>query len=818
MPLNLASPGIVVKEIDLTSGRVQPGATQMGAIVSPFAKGPVDSPTLVENENDLLNNFGQPYATDRHYESWMVASSYLSYGGSLQVIRADETELKNAFVGTASSVKIKSLDNYEELGYDETALSNVVVAARNPGSWANGIKVGIIDGKADQILSGISTTTLTTTTTTFVGVATASGNIGITTTFISGITTSGITIGQTLNTIPGVTGAGTTVTAIGIGTVFINPASLNTATLTGQSVSFGSNVSTSSTTGLTLQVGYGLTQSLTGKVDTSSGSPLDLTGYYLKGIITEIGSASVSVKILSRVSSGNTETPIDYQQDGIYCFPETGTVGIVTFGTGTTLGSAAYTGEVDWFSQQYIELPSIKSKIQWNSIAQAPGTSAFAEPRGSRFDEVHVVLIDELGTITGNAGTVLERHLNLSKATDAEFSAGSTAYWRKYIAANSAYIFALGSPAGLTTTGYDANQFDLTTDNAWDQPTDGGPNNGPVIFGTSGNVGAALTGGKNYDGGINLNTDGALTATLDEIKDGYDLFENTESIDIDFLLAGGGRSRLDAQALANKLISVAELRKDAIAFISPSRDTALADGGQGGVTVRSSESITTEVVSFFAPIASSSFAVFDSGYKYMYDRFANTYRYVPLNGDIAGLCARTDTNFFPWYSPAGTARGAILNAIKLAYTPSKSQRDRLYTKRINPVIFSPGAGIILFGDKTGLGRTSAFDRINVRRLFLYLEDAIARASKDVLFEFNDEITRTNFVNTIEPFLRDVQAKRGIFDYVVIADETNNTAAVIDANEFVADIYIKPARSINFIGLTFIATKTGVDFEEVIGKF
>ena len=728
MPLNLASPGIVVKEIDLTSGRVQPGATQMGAIVSPFAKGPVDSPTLIESENDLLNNFGQPYATDRHYESWMVASSYLSYGGSLQVVRADDTQLKNAFVGTASSVKIKSLDNYEELGYDETTITDVIVAARNPGSWANGIKVGIIDGKADQILSGIVTTLA--------------------------------------------------------------------------------------------KVGYGLTQSLTGKVDVGTGSSISLTGSYLKGIITEIGAGSVSVKILSKVSSGNTETSVDYQQDGTYCFTESGTVGIVTTGIDNSalvaLGSTSYTSEVDWFSQQYITLTN--SNIQWNSIAQPPGTSAFAEPRGSRFDEVHIVLIDDLGTITGNAGTVLERHLGLSKATDAEFSAGSTAYWRKYIAANSAYIFAGGSPAGLTTTGYDANQFDLTTDNAWDQPTDGGPNNGPVIFGTSGNVGAALTGGKNYDGGINLNTTGALTSTLAEIKDGYDLFENTESIDIDFLLAGGGRSKADAQELANKLISVAELRKDAIAFISPSRDTALADGGEGGVTVRSSEDITTNVVSFFAPIASSSFAVFDSGYKYMYDRFANTYRYVPLNGDIAGLCARTDTNFFPWYSPAGTARGAILNAIKLAYTPSKSQRDRLYVKRINPVIFSPGAGIILFGDKTGLGRTSAFDRINVRRLFLYLEDAIARASKDVLFEFNDEITRTNFVNTIEPFLRDVQAKRGIFDYVVIADETNNTASVIDANEFRADIYIKPARSINFIGLTFIATKTGVDFEEVIGKF
>ena len=729
MPLNLASPGIVVKEIDLTSGRVQPGATQMGAIVSPFAKGPVDSPTLIESENDLLNNFGQPYAIDKHYESWMVASSYLSYGGSLQVVRADDTDLKNAFVGTASSIKIKSLDNYEELGYDENTITNVVVAARNPGSWANGIKLGIIDGRADQILSGVNTS--------------ADGLIP------------------------------------------------------------------------DLAVGMGVTQSLTGKVDVGAGTSVALTNTYLKGIITEIGTSSISVKILSRVSSGGTsETNVDYQQDGTYCFTETGSIGIVTTSLGNDTAVAAgltsYTGETDWFSQQNITLTN--SSIQWNSISNPPGTSAFAAPRGSRFDEVHVVLIDDLGTITGNAGTVLERHLGLSKATDAEFSAGSTAYWRKYIAAGSAYIFAGGSPAGITTTGYDKDQFDKTTDNAWDQPAEN------IIFGTSGSVTSTLAGGVNYNGQTGITTAGALTATLAEIKDGYDLFENTESIDIDFLLAGGGRSKADSQELANKLISVAELRKDAIAFISPSRDTALADGGEGGVTVRSSEAITTNVVSFFAPIASSSFAVFDSGYKYMYDRFSNTYRYVPLNGDIAGLCARTDTNFFPWYSPAGTARGAILNAIKLAYTPSKSQRDRLYVKRINPVVFSPGAGIILFGDKTGLGRTSAFDRINVRRLFLYLEDAIARASKDVLFEFNDEITRTNFVNTIEPFLRDIQAKRGIFDYVVIADETNNTAAVIDANEFVADIYIKPARSINFIGLTFIATKTGVDFEEVIGKF
>jgi hypothetical protein len=811
MPLNLASPGIVVREVDLTSGRVQPASNKVGAIVAPFAKGPVDSPTLVENENDLLNIFGEPYSTDKHYESWMVASSYLSYGGSLQVVRADDTDTKNAFVGDVgvTSVKIKSLDNYEELGYDENTITGVTVAARNPGSWANGIKVAIIDSKADQILSGISTTSVTNTT--FVGVATASdGDIGITTTFVTGITTTGILSGQTLKIEPGIIDSGTTVSSIGIGTVFFNKPTLNAISLTNVQLSFGSYTST--TTGTTIQVGYGVTQSLTGKTDTSSGSSVSLTGSYLKGIITEVGAGSIAVKILSRVSAAGTETIVDYQQDGTYCFTETGNVGIVTSGTGVTLGSAAYTGEVDWFSQQNITLTN--SNIQWNNIAPAPGTSAFAEPRGSRFDEVHVVVIDDLGTITGNAGTILEKHLGLSKATDAEFSAGSTSYWRKYIAAGSANIFAGGAPAGLTTTGYDAGQFDLTTDNGWDQPAEN------VIFGAAGANTYTLAGGLNYNGQTGISTAGALTATLAELKDGYDLFENTEEIKVDFLLMGSaGYAKETAQELANKLISVAELRKDAIAFISPYRGAALTDNPvEGGVTVKTPEDITSNVISFFSPVASSSYAVFDSGYKYMYDRFANTYRYAPLNGDIAGLCARSDINFFPWYSPAGTSRGAILNAVKLAYTPSKSQRDRLYTNRINPIIFSPGAGIILFGDKTGLGRTSAFDRINVRRLFIYVEDAISRAAKDVLFEFNDEITRTNFVNTIEPFLRDIQAKRGIFDYVVICDETNNTASVIDANEFRADIYIKPARSINFIGLTFIATKTGVDFEEVIGNF
>jgi hypothetical protein len=729
MPLNLASPGIVVREIDLTIGRATPSSDKIGAIVAPFAKGPVDSPTLVENENDLLNNFGEPYPTDKHYEHWLTASSYLAYGGALRVVRANDNDLRNGFVptsvGAASSVKIDSLDHYNALGYDENTLTGVVVAARNPGSWSNGLKVGIIDSKADQILVGVNTSVA------------------------SGITN--------------------------------------------------------------IAVGYGVTQSLVGRVNPGAGSTSLLDGY-LKGIITEVSGTDVYVKVLSHVSAAGTETEVDYQPSGIYAFSSSGSVAIHTNGQSVATGSTTYTSRLDWFDQQTLGLTSTSS-ISWNNIAPRPGTSAYAAARNSRFDEVHVVIIDALGTVTGNAGTILEKHLALSKASDAEFSVGNPSYWRKYLANNSTYIFGLNSPTGIVTTGY-ASDFNLESDVGWNQEAEG------ITFAASGASTNTLTGGLNYNSQTDITTSGSLTATLAELSDGYDLFENTDNFKVDFLLMGSAAYNIsDAQALANKLISVAELRKDAIAFISPYRGAALSDtSSQTAVTVRSAADITNNVIEFYAPVTSSTYAIFDSGYKYMYDRFSNTFRYVPLNGDIAGLCARNDINNFAWYSPAGTSRGAILNAVKLAYNPSKTQRDVLYSNRINPVIFSPGAGIILFGDKTGFGKSSAFDRINVRRLFIYLEEAISQAAKDSLFEFNDEITRTNFVNTIEPFLRDVQAKRGIFDYVVICDQTNNTAAVIDNNEFVADIYIKPARSINFIGLNFIATKTGVDFEEVIGNF
>ena len=719
MPLNLASPGLVVREVDLTIGRVDTATTKAGAIVAPFQKGPVNEPTTIENEQDLIDNFGEPLDIDKHYEYWLTASSYLSYGGILSVVRSDDDDLQNATDDGSPEIKILSSQDYNNKGYDLNHLSNSIVAARNPGSWANGIKVAIIDGKADQQI-------------------------------VAGITT--------------------------------------------------------------LTVGIGVTQAVpTGTVLPGVGSTTLLDGYF-KGIITEVSGATIGVKFVAHVSAAGIETSKDYQPGGVYEFNS----GVISYGMSANTGGGSTTTAgtpIDWFDQQSITLSN--STVKWNTLAERPGTSSYAAARSSRHDEVHVVVIDDKGEVTGNAGTVLEKHLGLSKAKDAEFSAGSPSYWRKYLYNNSNQIFGMGGPtaasSGITTTSFEFGGFTRETDNAWDQDAQG------ITYAGSGVTTLTLTGGKNYNGMTGIQTAGAMNASVGGITAGYDLFENKEEFDVDFLIMGSANyPQHEAQAIANKLISIAELRKDVVAFISPYRGAFLNDSAVGTGTLNSAADITDNVVGYYAPITSSSYAVFDSGYKYMFDRFSDTFRYVPLNGDIAGTCARNDINNFPWFSPAGTARGGILNAVKLAYTPNQTQRDVLYGNRINPVIFSPGAGIVLFGDKTGFGKASAFDRINVRRLFIFLEEAISAAARDQLFEFNDEITRTNFVNIVEPFLRDVQSKRGIFDFRVVCDETNNTAAIIDSNEFIADIFIKPARSINFIGLTFVATRTGISFDEVIG--
>jgi phage tail sheath protein FI len=808
MPLNLASPGVLVREVDLTVGRIDPVSPSVGALAAPFAQGPVGEPTLIQNENDLLNTFGKPYNTDKHYEHWMVASSYLAYGGTLQVIRTDDNLMKNAMIGDAASVKIRSLQHYNELNYDENTISNVVFAAKNPGSWGNTLRVAVIDGKADQILTGITTTQVTT----FVGVATASdGDLGITTTSVTGITTTGIEIGQVVNAIAGIIDSGTTVSGISTNlsnenVVTFNQATLNTIALDNVKLSFGSNTEVSKS----IDVGDGITQSISSTLP-EPGTTRVLDGV-LKGVVTGIGAGEVYVKVVSHVSAASTETDVDYQNRGVYRFADSGNFNLFEKDTTSSAGTVAYTGETDWFDAQKITLSS-GSQVSWSGLAQRPQTSQYAAERGSRFDEVHVVVYDDLGTITGNEGTILEKHLALSKAKDATFSSGSPSYWRKFLAQNSEYVFGGSQPSGVQVVDHQSGKYELVTDTDWDQ------NAQNVSFSCIGNYHNQMSGGLNYAGISTITTTTALKSGLSDLISAYDIFTNEEDTDVDFLLMGSAAYDIEeAQALANKLIAVAEARQDAIAFISPYRAAAITDTStQTASTVNNIDTITDNVLKYYSSITSSTYGVLDSGYKYMYDRFNNTFRYVPLNGDIAGTCARTDANSFPWFSPAGTDRGVILNAVKLAYNPGKLQRDKLYSERVNPVITARGQGTILFGDKTAYGKSSAFDRINVRRLFIYLENAISAAARDQLFEFNDELTRTNFVNIVEPFLRDVQSKRGIYDFVVICDQTNNTPAVIDNNEFVADIYIKPAKSINFIGLTFVATRTGVSFEEVIGN-
>ena len=421
----------------------------------------------------------------------------------------------------------------------------------------------------------------------------------------------------------------------------------------------------------------------------------------------------------------------------------------------------------------------------------APSTSTWAKGQGlsSAADEMHIVVYDTTGEITGYdidvAGnrtlSVIETFAFASKHPNAKTAQGGTSYYPTLVNRGSSYVWwtdhdTTGTDWGsnLTSAGAD------TTFVAQDLP----------IVDT-----------------LTIGADDMLP-TVGELELAYDRFADSETVDVNLMMAGTSPAGADGITHATNLIDIAELRKDVVVFISPRRADVV------GVTSGATQ--TTNVKGFFDNLASSSYAVFDSGYKYMYDKYNDVYRYVPLNGDIAGLAANTDNVADPWFSPAGYNRGQIRGAVKLAFNPTKSQRDILYPARINPVVTFPGQGTVLFGDKTALSRPSAFDRINVRRLFIVLEKAIATAAKFQLFEFNDAFTQAQFKNLVEPFLRDVQGRRGITDFSVVADETNNTGEVIDRNEFVADIYIKPARSINFITLNFIAVRTGVSFSEIGG--
>jgi len=748
------SPGVVVREVDLTVGRADNVLSNIGAIAGPFRIGPVEEAIDITNEQDLINTFGKPLSTDRQYEYWMSASSFLSYGGVLKVARADGATLNNANAGapiggvgiaSTSNIKIKNFDDYQGAYTDIT--SGWTWAAKNPGTWANNLKVCFIDDFADQTV-GFSTVDLK---------------------------NFGFTVGA------GVTWAYSGTTA-GVGT-------------------------TSTTNG------------------------------YVKGIITGVATntstteqSTIDVKIVSRVQTtgaGATETSIDYAQfdpqssitKGVTLFGVNSS-GINTDGGSGLLGASLITGVTtvsDWYNNQTMNLTN--STIFWKQVASKPTTSRYSSERSGKNDTLHVVVVDDDGSVSGIQGTILEKSLFLSKGADtvSDVSAPERTFYKDFIAQQSEFLYSgfnvssatdsyfqtEPTATGFTTfSGVKSQSFTPigVAGGLWGQDAQG------VIFNAIGNVTYPLGGGVDYaaSGGTEFK------ATLGSISNAYDLFSNRDEVDIDYLIMGPGCSAKDeSQAKANKLISIAESRKDCVAVISPHRSDV--------VNVTQNSNQTNNVIEFFSPLNSSSYAVFDSGYKYTFDRFNNSFVYLPCNADVAGLMVRTEIEAFPWFSPAGQQRGVLNNAIKLAYSPKKSQRDVLYEARINSIINQSGTGILLFGDKTGLNFASAFDRINVRRLFLTVEKALEAVANAQLFEFNDEITRANFTNVVEPFLRDVQAKRGLVDFRVICDESNNTPSVVDNNEFRADIFLKPTKSINFVTLTFVATRTGVSFEEVTGR-
>lgn len=406
-------------------------------------------------------------------------------------------------------------------------------------------------------------------------------------------------------------------------------------------------------------------------------------------------------------------------------------------------------------------------------------TSAFATTKGATGakDEMHVLVVDGTGAISGTAGTVLEKYQYLSKFSDALSDAGDTNYYVNVINQKSPYI--------------------------WFNNVPGATGSGTVAWGTAT---SAFTNTATFKQMAANEGNDTLTGALDDYTTtvDYSLF-NTDTVNVDLLMAGNG-----GQTVVTSLVSLANSRKDCVAFFSPLKASVVSNSGN------ETSALVTYMTTTVNP--NSSYAFMDSGWKYQYDKYNNLFRWVPLNGDIAGLCARTDQTNDPWFSPAGYNRGVIKNVIKLAWNPTQANRDSLYSVGVNPVISQPGLGTVLFGDKTALARPSAFDRINVRRLFITLEKSISAAAKFSLFELNNVSTRAQFVNLVEPFLRTVQGRNGITDFKVVCDTTNNTPQVIDANQFVGDIYIKPARSINYIQLNFVAVATGVEFNTVVGQF
>ena len=900
------SPGVLIREVDLTVGRIDNVIDNIGAIAGPFVKGPVEDPITIETENELRRVFGEPVSSDNQYEYWLSAASFLSYGGILKVVRTDSDVIVNSsvrtqFVGEVVTTVGAALTVVNDGGEADSAR----VVGDEDRTYVFG-EVTATDGSEYGYTTAAAGEGLIFSLTLYGNNSGAAGvgatgtvkavkiiNAGENYTVGAAFTVSDGLLGNPDNDNPvTVQIAAGSVTTESAPSVIADPnlKIKNEDDYGAQSNDYpayifaGKNPGTWSN-GLTIatiddlgdqilnledglsvgtindiQVGYAVTVTLdqvrrpvrrTGRND--SGGGFFTEDGFLKGIVTGINTATteVTVRVVSKVALNGTETPVEYKNRSRHSSFKPNTQISFVDSAGTEQAKANITkgkNVKDWYNEQTIDLES--GAISWKSVAQKPSTNQWAADRNSRNDGIHVTVWDDLGFATGIKGNLLEKFPNLSKAKDAVSAVDppTRIYYKDYIAQNSEYIFAGSNPSDISNqervyaTGFDLATSDAPLGNItpltqaqglWGQTAR------DVIFSALGPKLFVLAGGKDYTpvlaetstgataaeaGDIVLtqntqsitvstetSTVGSFKASLGEILNAYDYFADEDAIALDYLIMGPGcEDSLESQAKAQNLIAIANERKDCIACIGPHRGHVVPDG----LSFKSDDDKTDDLVEYFGSLASSSYAVFDSGYKYTYDRFNDRFVYIPTNADIAGLMVRTSIDRYPWFSPAGQQRGIINNAVKLAYNPNKAQRDRLYVARVNPVITQQGLGTLLFGDKTALGYASAFDRINVRRLFLFVEQSLKSLADAQLFELNDEITRANFVAVVEPFLADVQAKRGLYGYTIVCDESNNTPDIIDNNEFRADIYLQPTKSINYVTLTFVATRTGVSFGEV----
>tara|TARA_Y100000992_G_scaffold89646_1_gene57734 strand:- start:745 stop:2988 length:2244 start_codon:yes stop_codon:yes gene_type:complete len=745
MAANQSSPGVVVQERDLTTITTLTTANT-GVIAAPFELGPVEEIKTIGTERELVATFGEP--NEYNYEYWYTAAQFLSYGGLLKAVRTDSSALKNA-VNTGTAVKIKNLQDYETTYLNGS--NTWKWAARTPGTKGNSIGIFITDAGADQIA---------------VVPAPGSGN------------DHEFVATEALSATSGAAGK-----------VFKYSVLLTVGSVVGSFVP-----------GTTTTISIG-----------GSAQTVNVLAYDADNGKIEIGIPSGGVTGIiadgQTITQGSNTAVIGTSgiERRVYIVKDKGSIDFAAADSITDTNSTAVSissVRVEYDEREY--LPSQK----WVNVAPRPGTSSFATANGGFRDEMHILVVDIDGKITGNTGTLLERFIAVSKASDGKTSVGEANYYVEVVQQKSEYIYwgehetglfdvdsASGVFGGASTVSFD---LFLSSAGSTDYPA------GATTVGSKANATYyyRLESGADYAVGS-----GEYTVAQGDVTTAYGLLEDPESQTIDFILTGPSGSD-DAAALAKitSLVSIVEERRDCMLFVSPRRGNLIG--------VSSAATQTDNLIAFFDQLPSSNYMVFDSGYKYIYDKYNDVYRYVPCNGDIAGLCLQTTEVSEPWFSPAGFQRGVIRNAIKLAFTPNKTQRDRLYSARVNPVVSFPGQGIVLFGDKTAQGFASAFDRINVRRLFLTIERVISGAAKAQLFEQNDETQRGFFLNIVEPYLRDVQGRRGVTDFLVKCDESNNPPESVDRGEFNAEIFVKPTRTINYITLTFVATRTGVAFTEV----